>query len=315
MNLLPIFDRGYNLIRDDDDADARHHRHGAARRRDDPLSRRNSITTPRPEHRPAEQVVERGRQRQQQDEAEVMSRDSSRPGSVKDDGGSASAASGSGSGSGSSSGSSRSGPALLIAKTTTMSVISEEPGDVFEAPPGSVLLHSCNCLGVWGSGIAARFKGLYPAAFRIYRDHCTRDKNLPSQLLGTCLLIPPQVADVAAGRQHYVACLLTSVRTGSRKDSAERVLEATRTAAADLIAQVEEAQEAGMCVGEVYACRYNSGHFAVRWERTRAVLEKVGMGMVVVDRPGPAELQRGEEEEKRRYSYVPPEYVGILNPI
>ena len=119
----------------------------------------------------------------------------------------------------------------------------------------------------------------------MYSEHCGQDKSAAQQLLGTCLLIPPQPSDVAAGKRHWIACLLTSVRHGAKKDTTERILEATRTAAMDLISQVEKIQADGISIGRLYGCRFNSGHFGVRWEQTRSVLENVGMGLTVLERP------------------------------
>ncbi|KAF3247403.1 ADP-ribose 1''-phosphate phosphatase [Orbilia oligospora] len=75
-------------------------------------------------------------------------------------------------------------------------------GDIFAAPTNSVLIHACNCQGSWGAGIALAFKQLYPAAYRIYHNHCTNVSN-PSSLLGTTLLIPPQPTD---RKTHWIAC-------------------------------------------------------------------------------------------------------------
>jgi hypothetical protein len=36
-------------------------------------------------------------------------------------------------------------------------------------------------------------------------------------------------------------------------------------------------------IGELFACRINSGLFAVEWERTRAVLERAGVDLTVVE--------------------------------
>ncbi|KAK4173496.1 hypothetical protein QBC36DRAFT_359834 [Triangularia setosa] len=69
-------------------------------------------------------------------------------------------------------------------------VLAYEKGDLFDAPPNSVLIHACNTIGRWGGGIAATFKKHYPAAFEVYRDHCK--KFTPDELIGTALLIAPQ---------------------------------------------------------------------------------------------------------------------------
>lgn len=87
-------------------------------------------------------------------------------------------------------------------------IINEHIGDIFAAPANALLIHACNCKGVWGRGIAAAFKAKYPAAFKIYKAHCNKPVN---QLIGKSLLIPPQPGD---RHQHYVGCVFTSVGFG-----------------------------------------------------------------------------------------------------
>ena len=36
--------------------------------------------------------------------------------------------------------------------------VTEYAGDLFSVPEGSVLIHSCNCQGSWGGGVAAAFR-------------------------------------------------------------------------------------------------------------------------------------------------------------
>ncbi|KAK4904538.1 ADP-ribose 1''-phosphate phosphatase, partial [Elasticomyces elasticus] len=36
--------------------------------------------------------------------------------------------------------------------------VHESPGSLFDSPDGSALIHACNCMGVWGSGIANDFR-------------------------------------------------------------------------------------------------------------------------------------------------------------
>ncbi|KAL2038964.1 hypothetical protein N7G274_008304 [Stereocaulon virgatum] len=102
-----------------------------------------------------------------------------------------------------------------------MAIITERIGDIFSAPPNSILIHACNARGSWAAGVALAFRKKYPAAYKIYHDHCTTPlpTNLPppsssststtntpkdqatnakaklaayqSSLVGTTLLIPP----------------------------------------------------------------------------------------------------------------------------
>jgi ADP-ribose 1''-phosphate phosphatase len=52
----------------------------------------------------------------------------------------------------------------------------------------------------------------------------------------------------------------------------------------DLKAQLEEKPKEEEKPGEVWACKFNSASFGVPWERSRQLVEEVGLDMVVVDR-------------------------------
>ncbi|KAH0158321.1 hypothetical protein KCU67_g7558, partial [Aureobasidium melanogenum] len=65
----------------------------------------------------------------------------------------------------------------------------ERKGDLFDAPPNTLLLHACNCVGSWGAGIALAFKKRYPKHFAVYEAYCK--SKTPNSILSTCLLIPP----------------------------------------------------------------------------------------------------------------------------
>ncbi|KAH9810488.1 ADP-ribose 1''-phosphate phosphatase [Teratosphaeria destructans] len=152
---------------------------------------------------------------------------------------------------------------------TTPLKITEHPGDLFAAPPNTLLIHACNTLGAWSAGIASAFKSHYPVAYRTYAAHCKA--HTPDQLRGTALLIPP-----AGGKErHWIGCLFTSRKYGRGKDGREQILEATGEGMRDLVVQVGEMEGEAEEVGEVWMCRVNSGKFGVPWEATRRVLEGV----------------------------------------
>lgn len=134
-------------------------------------------------------------------------------------------------------------------------------GDIFAAPANSVLIHACNCRGSWGAGIALAFKRLYPAAYGVYHTHCTNVSN-PSSLLGTTLLIPPQPTDPNG---HWIACLFTSVYYGQRVDTPENILENTASSFEHLLNLVANKEAGRRTVGEMHACKINSGRFGVEW--------------------------------------------------
>lgn len=122
-------------------------------------------------------------------------------------------------------------------------------GDLFAAK--GILGHACNCHGVWGGGIALVFKKKYPAAYKVYNEHCM--SKTPSQLLGTCLLIPEKDSNV-------IACLFTS--DGS---SQQEIVEYTRDAVADLVRQSDK---------PINIPQINAGIFAVPWEKTEQALKQ-----------------------------------------
>ncbi|KAL2413644.1 hypothetical protein ABEF95_003578 [Exophiala dermatitidis] len=149
--------------------------------------------------------------------------------------------------------------------------MNEIEGDIFDAPDRAVLIHAVNCLGVWGNGIAAQFKKAFPAAYAVYRSHC-QQANKPYDLIGTCLLIPPQPKDyvqemtskrkknlcgrnghsstVVYKKRHWIACLFTSIGFGEPsisglnpgKDSRTRILIRTQQALEQLRILLEEFQ-------------------------------------------------------------------------
>ncbi|EPS42240.1 hypothetical protein H072_3787 [Dactylellina haptotyla CBS 200.50] len=144
-------------------------------------------------------------------------------------------------------------------------------GDIFAAPANSVLVHACNCVGSWGAGIALAFKQKYPAAYEVYRSHCESRSN-PAGLLGTTLLIEPQLTDPG---KHWIACLFASARYGKRVDTPDMILEATDAAFEHMVNQVANVEKGGREIGALHACKINSGRFGVDWERSREVLNKV----------------------------------------
>ncbi|MCJ1252078.1 ADP-ribose 1''-phosphate phosphatase [Trapelia coarctata] len=178
--------------------------------------------------------------------------------------------------------------------------ITESIGDIFEAPPNSVLIHACNCQGVWGSGVALEFKHRYPKAYEVYHTECNTPPSPFHQrsLLGTALLIPPQSEDLPSPSSagHWIACLFTSIGYGGRKSSADVILEMTKKAMGDLAKKLKFTRGRGTEVGELWAVRLNSGKFAVKWDRTKRVLEQCGMDLKVV---GPPEEEAGEDEGRK----------------
>ncbi|CAD6575083.1 MAG: ADP-ribose 1''-phosphate phosphatase [Alectoria sarmentosa] len=181
-----------------------------------------------------------------------------------------------------------------------MAIISEEIGDIFAAPPKSILIHACNARGAWGSGVAVAFKQKYPYAFRKYNAHCLSPptgsklsvKQHQANIVGTTLLIPPPSVTnqrQASKTPHYIACLFTSLDYGKRVSPPEEILENTGNALKDLAKNLAEIRGLGEEVGNCHAVRINSGKFGVEWQKTKAVLEAGDLDITVV---------RPEGEEK-----------------
>ncbi|KAI4952064.1 ADP-ribose 1''-phosphate phosphatase [Alternaria rosae] len=142
-------------------------------------------------------------------------------------------------------------------------------GDIFDAPPQTLLVHACNTQGVWGSGIAKAFKDDYPKAHTIYRDFCTKEHLLKSRPVptGIALLIPP----VDGEKQHWIGCLFTSSKYGKAKDKSDVIVENTKPAMEMLFELVKMADG----IEVIRMCKINSGKFGVKWERTEDVLEGI----------------------------------------
>ncbi|TKA32597.1 hypothetical protein B0A54_15586 [Friedmanniomyces endolithicus] len=169
--------------------------------------------------------------------------------------------------------------------------VTEETGDLFAAPPNTLLIHACNCTGSWSAGIAQAFKLHYPSAYQTYSNHCKATD--PENLIGTAQLIPPQADSTS---KHFVGCLFTSRHYGRRKDSPASILEATGPAMRDLLRLVREFNAGvgdGERVGEVWMCRVNSGLFRVPWAKTRGVLEGIEVGVGGVEGVRVVSLEEG----------------------
>jgi ADP-ribose 1''-phosphate phosphatase len=156
--------------------------------------------------------------------------------------------------------------------------LTERKGDLFDAPPNTLLIHACNCVGSWNAGIALAFQKKYPAAYSIYQAHCA--SRTPNALLSTCLLIPPQ----PGSPNHWIGCLFTSRKYGRGKDSKDDILDSTDSALQDMLEQVEDLKKKPT---KVWMCKINSGSFKVPWMQTKKLIEaltfKGGLHIEVVD--------------------------------
>ncbi|KAL1798818.1 hypothetical protein ACET3X_002855 [Alternaria dauci] len=158
---------------------------------------------------------------------------------------------------------------LSSERPSTALALTHHTGNIFAAPPHTLLIHACNVQGAWGSGIAKAFKDAYPKAYAIYHAFCTKEHLLKSRPVptGTALLIPP----VDAGNQHWIGCLFTSAKYGKAKDKPDVIVGNTKPAMEMLLELVKMAGG----IESVRMCKINSGKFGVDWKRTKGVLEEI----------------------------------------
>jgi ADP-ribose 1''-phosphate phosphatase len=133
-------------------------------------------------------------------------------------------------------------------------------GSLFDAPPGSTLVHAVSTRSVWGSGIAKQFKARFPESFVFYKEMCDEEG---SDLLGIAIECPEE-------NKYTVVNLVTSIDYGSNKDSKDKILASTRRA-------LDNFFWINNCIfeGELHSCKFNSGLFGVPWEDTEKILIEV----------------------------------------
>lgn len=180
-------------------------------------------------------------------------------------------------------------------------------GDLFQLTQTSVkkpllLAHACNCLGIWGGGIANIFKARYFSSYELYHTHCHSFQSSPSELLGTSLLLP--VASSDAGfvngltNNLIVVCLFTSVigqETESEiakytelalldlknKLSNPKLIEnkISRRIIEDYNRKIMDSNNGKLDITKytVNMPKINAGIFGVPWELTEKAIEKTDM--------------------------------------
>lgn len=122
--------------------------------------------------------------------------------------------------------------------------------DLFSAPQDMLLVHACNCQGVWGSGIALQFYHEFEPEFHLYENHCN---NYSYRLAGSALII------------NRVGCLFTSPGYAKHVAPPAEILINTELAVRDLLSKTTM---------KIAMPKINSGLFKVPWEDTEAVLNK-----------------------------------------
>lgn len=128
-----------------------------------------------------------------------------------------------------------------------------EESDLFSAPAGTVLAHSCNSVGVWGAGVAKTFKELFPLAHQDQFEAC--------RINGPKMLGKMRIFDE---RNHRIASLFVSEGFGKKRSNPRSISDFTYSAICELLKDPT--------VKEVHIPKINSGLFGVAWEATEALL-------------------------------------------
>ncbi|OIW28769.1 ADP-ribose 1''-phosphate phosphatase [Coniochaeta ligniaria NRRL 30616] len=172
--------------------------------------------------------------------------------------------------------------------------LAEVATTIRQIPAGSFLVHSTNCLSIWGAGFAAEMSYMFPAAYERYRQFCNESRADPSDrwpppsLVGKCLIIPPQDADIAMGAPSVrVVCLFTSYGYGRPNktigkpgmDRQSKILDQTVVALGEFRRQLAEMRANGEVKDVViYSPHINSGAFRVPWDRTKGAVQSAFYG-------------------------------------
>ncbi|SCU81019.1 LANO_0B01772g1_1 [Lachancea nothofagi CBS 11611] len=149
-----------------------------------------------------------------------------------------------------------------------------------------ILIHSCNCNGSWGGGIAYQLGVKYPQAESDYIEICER---YGSRLLGKFVLLPSYTDSTL-----LIGCLFTASFGGPNQGSSESILNYTRRALEDmrvkLATEEKPSDEIDVFSGE-YINKFknklrsavsdyslempqiNSGIFGVPWPKTETLLK------------------------------------------
>lgn len=184
---------------------------------------------------------------------------------------------------------SRTIPNVTQGKNDDMSNVRHITGNILHATGyPRILIHSCNCGGSWGGGIAYQLAVRYPKAEDVYIDACNKYGN---QLLGKCLFIPSYKND-----DLIICCLFTSAFGGASHDYKKSILNYTEQGLQNVKTWYYEGEDAvndpvekdinrviknlnkSLKDYKLEMPKINSGIFGVPWEETENVLEKFDKG-------------------------------------
>jgi len=137
-------------------------------------------------------------------------------------------------------------------------------GSLFDAPKGSMLLHSCNCQGSWGNGIAKQLKMRFPLSYNRYVKSCYMDPSgSKDHLLGSM--------DYFADNGFIIVCLYASERYGRNTNPEHEILNYTKEALIDLLNEMDYMKYDN----QIHMPKINSGYFKVPWEKTENIIKEI----------------------------------------
>lgn len=144
---------------------------------------------------------------------------------------------------------------------------------LFDAPEGAIIVHACNSMGVWGSGIAAEFKKRYPRAYIQYKTYCQTLLNLGEDISGSSNIIE----NIYSTDNHKIGCLFTSSGYGNKKDNVPTIIANTAKSIVDIIQQAIDFNTFLTHDDKVtiYSNKFNSGIFGVPWEDSELILKTI----------------------------------------
>jgi len=137
-------------------------------------------------------------------------------------------------------------------------------GNLFDYLNDNMLIvHSCNCKGVWGSGFAKQMKEKFPLAFNKYERTC---KEFTSGiLLGFPLIISNE-----DHKDTLTVCLMVSDGYGKYVDSPASIKNYTLKALRELLDSISRDSKIS-----IISPKFNSGLFNVPWNETEEILNNV----------------------------------------
>ena len=150
-------------------------------------------------------------------------------------------------------------------------MVSHKTMSLFDAPGESIIVHACNSMGVWGSGIAKPFKEKYPHSYLDYNKFCSTQNQCRGTACGRS-----DLSSFHDSENHWVGWIVTSHNYGQYKDSPELIKIYTALALQELCKKIYMAHPKDQHPSiDVYSNKFNSGLFAVPWEDSELILKTV----------------------------------------